>query len=89
MTRRSLYRYVISICLAAALLATVCQPAYSYTLIGTSWPHTKPGDPVYITYSYSNLLDGAMGIPATDLRAAVEEGLGLWAVCAAAFHRSA
>ncbi len=31
-----------------------------------------------VTYSYSNLLDGALGISDDMLRAAVEEGLGLW-----------
>jgi hypothetical protein len=40
----------------------------------------EPGTPVYITYSYSNLLDGRfLLISPEELRAATEEALGLWA----------
>jgi hypothetical protein len=49
--------------------------------VGLQWPQAGgAGSPVYITYSYSNLLDGAflLATPA-ELRAATEEALGLWA----------
>jgi len=52
--------------------------AEAYVDTGFRWP----GDPPTITYSYSNLLDGALGLPAADLRAACEEALGLWATYA-------
>jgi len=77
---------------AAPASATVTAPAHSrplndallsgaaaaYVDTGFRWP----GDPPTITYSYSNLLDGALGLPAADLRAAGEEALGLWATYA-------
>ncbi len=44
------------------------------------WPQPGgPGTPIYLTYSYSNLLDGGLGLSNADLRAATEEALGLWA----------
>ena len=45
------------------------------------WPQANgAGTPVYITYSYSNLLDGHfLLIAPEELRAATEEALGLWA----------
>jgi hypothetical protein len=44
------------------------------------WPQPVDGDPVYISYSYSNLLDGTflLASPA-ELRSATEEALRLWA----------
>ncbi|MBI1369176.1 MAG: matrixin family metalloprotease [Planctomycetes bacterium] len=47
-----------------------------------AWPfQMAPGDPFTLTYSYSNLLDGGLagGLTATQIRAAIEEGLALWA----------
>jgi len=49
--------------------------------IGAQWSQPGgPGAPVFITYSYSNLLDGTflLASPA-ELRSATEEALGLWA----------
>ena len=44
------------------------------------WPQPSAGDPVYISYSYTNLLDGSfLQITRTELRAATEEALRLWA----------
>lgn len=49
--------------------------------VGLQWPQAGgPGAPVYITYSYSNLLDGTFLLVASEeLRAATEEALSLWA----------
>jgi hypothetical protein len=44
------------------------------------WPQQAVGSPVYISYSYSNLLDGTfLQITPMELRAATEEALRLWA----------
>lgn len=53
-----------------------------YNLQGSQWP--QPGGDgtfVTITYSYSNLFDGALGggLTQTELTAMVEEGFALWA----------
>lgn len=63
-------------CLAILAITPSSALAYVYsgvklTQVGTS--------PVTVTYSYSNLLDGGLDVPAWKLRAAVEEGLGVWA----------
>jgi hypothetical protein len=49
--------------------------------VGLQWPQPSgPGTPVYITYSYSNLLDGTFLLTSPEnLRAATEEALRLWA----------
>lgn len=49
--------------------------------VGLQWPQPGgDGTPVYITYSYSNLLDGSFLLISPDeLRAATEEALGVWA----------
>lgn len=74
---------------AALLLASV--PAESARAFGATrpgWPQTAKGDPVHLTYSYENLLDGGlrdpMGqpVPVTQIRTAVEEAFGLWAAVA-------
>lgn len=51
------------------------------TVPGARWPQPGGrGNPVAITYSYSNLLDGGMtGVTTTELQNAVEEALELWA----------
>ncbi|TWT88660.1 Matrixin [Pseudobythopirellula maris] len=45
------------------------------------WPQVAPGTPITLTYSYSNLLDGEFSdsMSESQIRAAVEEALGLWA----------
>jgi hypothetical protein len=57
-----------------------CAPA-SADPIGTSWPQPHgAGSPVLITYSYSNLFDGAfLMLSPIQLRAATEEAFRLWA----------
>ena len=52
--------------------------------IGMQWPQPGgPGTPVHLTYSYSNLLNGAfLMLTPAELRAATEEGLRLWATYA-------
>lgn len=49
--------------------------------VGLQWAQPLGlGTPVYITYSYSNLLDGTFLLTSPDeLRAATEEALNLWA----------
>jgi hypothetical protein len=58
----------------------------AFELGGTDVPDSKwpqeggNGEPLELTYSYNNLLDGGMeGISPTTIRAAVEEALGVWA----------
>jgi Matrixin/PEP-CTERM motif len=67
---------------AAAVLLGIClSGTASADPIGTQWPQSDgPGSPLVITYSYSNLLDGAfLMLSAGELRAATEEALSLWA----------
>src|SRR6476620_7229696 len=49
--------------------------------IGLQWPQPDGrGTPVFVTYSYSNLLDGTFFLASpNELRAATEEALRLWA----------
>ena len=49
--------------------------------ITAQWPQPGgPGTPIYITYSYSNLLDRTFLLASpTELRAATQEALALWA----------
>ncbi len=51
---------------------------------GFKWPQPGgPGAAVTITYSFSNLLNGQMrGLPAAELKKAVEEALSVWATYA-------
>lgn len=44
---------------------------------GRKWPEVNGRYP--ITYSYSNFLDGGMGLPPATLKAVVEEALAVWA----------
>jgi hypothetical protein len=48
------------------------------------WSQSALGQPVTITYSYSNLLDGQLvgGMSATTIRRVIEEALGRWAAVA-------
>jgi hypothetical protein len=68
------------------LVAGVVLIGFTSTLasadpIGTQWSQPEgPGTAVVITYSYSNLLNGAfLLLSPRELRAATEEGLALWA----------
>lgn len=57
----------------------------SFVVDGRKWPQPNGlGTPVVITYSYSNLLDGGLGgkLTESELRAATEEALALWATYA-------
>ena len=65
----ALSAHVLSVLVAAA------EP------VGLQWPQPQgTGTPVYVTYSYSNLLDGTFLLTSPDeLRAATEEALNLWA----------
>lgn len=69
-----IFRCVLGTCLLSSVPAAA-DP------VGLQWPQPGgPGAPVYITYSYSNLLDGTFLLtPPKDLRAATEEALALWA----------
>ena len=70
---------------AAAVIALAAADACAYTLTGGKWPQASLGSPVTVTYSYNNLLDGGLKgpdgvpLPASLIRASVEEALGLWA----------
>ncbi|HWP99147.1 MAG TPA: matrixin family metalloprotease [Vicinamibacterales bacterium] len=72
-------RALLRLARAAALLL-FAAPASADTM-GLRWPQPDgPGSPVTITYSFSNLLDGAFGfVSPAELRAATEEALRLWA----------
>ncbi|MDY6786016.1 MAG: matrixin family metalloprotease [Cyanobacteriota bacterium] len=55
-------------------------PAEPFVDTGFQWDQPGgSGSPLTITYSYSNLLDGTLGLGASTLRSAVEEALGIWA----------
>jgi hypothetical protein len=62
--------------------------AGGYELSGTRWPQARPGDPITLTYSYSNLLDGglfnASGNPLEEreILTAIEEAFSVWAAIA-------
>lgn len=49
------------------------------------WPKENLGDPIYLTYSYQNLLDGGLkdpdgkSVPAAQIRTAIEEAFQVWA----------
>ncbi|HXH05028.1 MAG TPA: matrixin family metalloprotease [Vicinamibacterales bacterium] len=66
---------------AIAAAALFHAAAASADTMGLRWPQPGgPGSPVTITYSFSNLLDGAFGLVSpAELRAATEEALRLWA----------
>jgi hypothetical protein len=77
------------LCLAAlscALGAVVWpQPASAWEVTGGKWPQSSLGQPVTVTYSYGNLLDGGLkgpdgvSLPVPLIKASVEEAFGLWA----------
>ncbi len=59
---------------------SVISEPENFVTSGSKW--FQPGglgSPVTITYSYSNLLDGTLGISSAQLTSAIEEALGLWA----------
>jgi Matrixin/PEP-CTERM motif len=72
----------------ATIVRHLLPAAFSYALIcvspahadGFRWPQPGGhGTPVFLTYSFSNLLDGTFGpIPEADLRASTAEAFGLW-----------
>src|SRR3954464_9875472 len=71
--------------LCAPIVALTVADAYAYTVTGGKWPQSSLGAPVTVTYSYNNLLDGGLKgpdgvpLPASLIRASVQEALGLWA----------
>lgn len=74
---------------AALLLANVpADTVRAYGATRPGWPQASKGDPVYLTYSYENLLDGGLRnpagqpVPVAQIRGAVEEAFGLWAAVA-------
>lgn len=62
------------------ILVLMVRPVAADPVQLQQWPQPVDGTPVYITYSYSNLLDGTflLASPA-ELRSATEEALRLWA----------
>ncbi len=73
----------------AALVVLCCvvplRRAHGYVLLNLKWPQSGPGQPVTLTYSYNNLLDGGLkgpdgvSLPTSLIRSSVQEALGLWA----------
>ena len=74
--QRMMGGWLAAVCLLTVVAAVSPAEAYVFSTVKLDqifdWPVT-------ITYSYSNLLDGGMQVPSSQLRAAVEEGMGLWA----------
>jgi hypothetical protein len=69
--------------LASAVVAASClfaAPVHADP-VGLQWPQPQgDGTSIAITYSYANLLDGTfLLITPSELRAATEEALGVWA----------
>jgi len=73
-----------------AFMRVACAAIFASTLfaapvngdpVGLQWPQPQgKGTDIVITYSYANLFDGTLLlIRPTELRAATEEALGLWA----------
>lgn len=61
----------------------LARPAAADPVPLAQWPQQAHGDPVYISYSYSNLLDGSfLQVSRAELRQATEEALRLWATYA-------
>jgi len=60
-------------------------PAWGFGTTRTGWPQTNLGDPVQLTYSYNNLLDGGLlqpsgeSLPVELIRASIEEAFAVWA----------
>ncbi len=80
-----LARTFLAISAFAACLFAWPITSWAFSVQGGKWPQANLGDPVTITYSYSNLLDGGLidpdgnSLPVDLLRASIEEALGLWA----------
>jgi len=79
-------RSMLLCCLTGIFTVTTCVvPASAYLLHFSSWPQTNLGDPVTVTYSYSNLLDGGLldkddvSLTPGFLKDAIDEALGTWA----------
>ncbi len=68
----------------AALACFLLAGSASADPVTLKWPQPDgPGTPINITYSYSNLLDGTFLLNSpSELRAATEEALRLWAAYA-------
>ena len=79
-------QYQCFICPAATDEASVEVAAFGAPRRG--WAQDNAGDPVYLTYSYQNLLDGGlrdpngMPVPVRQIRKAVEEAFSVWAAVA-------
>lgn len=74
--------HLISLLCGAAI---ACGSARAFEVSPYHWAQANPGDPISLTYSYSNLLSPGLfddlnqPISPAFLRQAVEEALGLWA----------
>ncbi len=67
--------------LSALLAAPVAR---GFGVPRNGWPQAQKGDPVQITYSYNNLLDGGLlqpsgvPLPASIIRASIEDAFRVW-----------
>ncbi len=67
------------------VLVSLIGPAQAFEVTGYKWPQAALGDPITITYSFGNLLDGGLLDPNNEpvqlgiIRESIEEALGLWA----------
>lgn len=74
--------------LAVGGIEAIAASASAYSLDGGKWPQAAPGQPVTITYSYLNLLDGGLrgpdgvSLPTALIRSSIEEALAHWAAAA-------
>jgi hypothetical protein len=79
---RTIFRHVLRAAAALSFALLCVIPAHAD---GFRWPQPGgPGTPVVLTYSFSNLLDGAFGglLSEADIRTSTTEAFGLWSTYA-------
>ena len=80
--RRKISRFVLSVGLLCAFCALYGPPVAGADPVGPpKWPQPGgPGSDVFVTYSYSDLLDGNfLLLDTAHLRTATEEAFAVWA----------
>lgn len=75
-------------CAACSIGTDEEEPPAAYGAPRNGWPQAYYGAPVYLTYSYQNLLDGGLkdpagnSVPVEQIRTAIEEAFSVWAAVA-------